>query len=274
MHLVVTQPNERTATPDSALPTARHPPPQEQPPPPPSVNSGVAPSVPALATGQRERIDLSAEQMDQLQWQYQQALRENQQALQQNEQSHNFLWSQSIALTQQQQQQVEDQRPRRYHMEVATSAATRALGGNMPGPAGGGAVRDVTGPPPAQFIPAAGLGEGPEAGRGNLVDPPQRAPDAGREARGMVKMVLQCMVVFIVFGIDANGLMLVLLAVGGLVTVLFKTGFLKEVLGGRQAGGGLWKKLCNATTVIAEGGGLLMDARFLVSSFVLSLFPK
>lgn len=144
----------------------------------------------------------------------------------------------------------------------------------MPGPAAGGGVRDVTGPPPAQFIPAAGLGEDGEAGRGNLADPPRRAPDVGREARGLVKMVLQCMVIFMVFGIDADGFMLGLLAVGGLVTVLFRTGFLKEVLGGRQVGGGLWKKLCTAATVIAEGGGVLMDARFLVTSFVLSIFPK
>ena len=144
----------------------------------------------------------------------------------------------------------------------------------MPGPAAGGAVRDVTGVPPVQFVPAAGLGEDRDAGRGNLVDPPRRAPDVGREARGLMKMVLQFTVVFLVFGIDADGIMLVFLAVGVLLTVMLKTGFLKEMLGGSQAGGGLWKKLCSAATVIGEGGGILMDSRFLVTSFVLRLFPK
>lgn len=275
MHLVVTQPAERTSsgTPDRVLPGARHPQPQQQPPPPPSVgsSSAVAPDVPGVATGQPERIDLNANQMEHLQWQYQQAMRENQQALQQHQQNHRFLSSQSLALTQQQQQ---FQQPRQYHSEVATAAATRALGGNMPGPAAGGAVRDVTGAPPAQFIPAAGLGEDHEAGRGNLADPPRRALDVGREARGLMKKMFQCMVIFLVFGINAHGLMLVMLAVGGLVTFLFKTGFLKEVLGSRQAGGGLWKKLCSAATVIAQGGGVLMDARFLVTSFLLSILPE
>lgn len=244
-----------------------------------------------------ERIQLSQMQLGQLQWQYQQALKENERALEEHRQRFNFLSKQSRALMQQQhyqqgspaavvsypsdppqqrqdqQQQQQPQYPRADEQEVTVRAATRALGGNMPGPAGGGGVRDVTGPPPAGHIPAAGLGEG-EAGRGNLVDPPPRAPDIAREARGWLKMVVQCVLVTVVFGIDADGWVLALLALGGFITFLFRTGLLKEMLGSSREGGGLWKKLCTAATVITEGGGLLTDVRFFCSSFFLSLFPK
>ena len=157
--------------------------------------------------------------------------------------------------------------------EVATVVATRALGGNMPGPAAGAAVRDVTGPPPEGFIPAAGLDVNGEEGRGNIVDPAPRAPDLRREARGYFKMLLQCLGVVIIFGIDADGWILVLLALGGFAALLYKTGLLETMLGGGQGRGGLWKALCRAATVITDGGGLLMDIRFICSAFFLSLFP-
>lgn len=237
-------------------------------------------------------------QLGQLQRQYQQALNENERALEEHRQRFVFLTAQSRALTQQQHYQQRQASPATYGLnpkpaqlppqqqqqpqsleqhdsrEVATRAATRALGGDMPGPAGGGAVRDVTGPPPEGHIPAAGLGEDGDAGRGNLVDPPPNAPDVGREARGWFKMVLQCMGVILVFGIDADFLVLSLLALGGLVAFLFRTGLLKEMLGSRREGGGLWKKLCTGATVITEGDGRLMDLRYLVSTFFFSLFPK
>lgn len=239
-------------------------------------------------------------QLGQLQWQYQQALKENEEALEAHRQRFNFLSAQSRALTQQQhyqhhapspaspsasgpipheQQQQQPLPPHLEHpeaneQEVSVRAATRALGGNMPGPAAGGGVRDVTEPPPAGQIPAAGLGEDGDAGRGNLVDPPPRAPDIGREARGYFKMVVQCLVVTLVFGIEADGWVLGLLALGGFLAFLFRTGLLKEMLGSGREGGGLWKKLCTGATVITEDGGLLMDLRFFCSAFFFSLFPK
>lgn len=258
------------------------------------VAAAAAPSPGATASDRKpERIQLSQLQLGQLQLQYQQALRENERALEEHWQKFNFLSAQSRALAQQQQQQQQtpglaslsvnvprlqqqqrDQDPQQNTQEAAARVATRALGGNMPGPAGGGGVRDVTGPPPAGLIPAAGLGEDGEAGRGNLVDPPPNAPDIGREARGWFKMVLQCMGVIIVFGIDADGWVLALLALGGLVAFLFRTGLLKEMLGSGREGGGLWKKLSTSATVITEGDGLLMDVRYFFSAFFLSLFPK
>lgn len=240
-------------------------------------------------------------QLGQLQWQYQQALKENEQALEAHRQRFDFLSAQSRALTQQQHcqhqapsaasssssaayrpapqeheqpPQLQLQLPLPNEQEVSVRAATRALGGNMPGPAAGGGVRDITDPPPAGHIPAAGLGEDGDAGRGNLVDPPPRAPDIGREARGYFKMVVQCLVVTLVFGIEADGWLLGLLALGGFVAFLFRTGLLKEMLGSGREGGGLWKKLCTGATVITEGGGRLMDLRFFCSAFFFSLFPK
>lgn len=258
---------------------------------------GTAASGTASASGRPERIQLTQMQLGQLQWQYQQALQENEQALEAHRQRFNFLSAQSRALTQQQHYQhhhaqapststpsayrpfPQEQQQHRHaepheHEEVSVRAATRALGGNMPGPAGGGGVRDITGPPPAGHIPAAGLGEDGDAGRGNLVDPPRREPDIGREARGYFKMVVQCLVVTLVFGIEADGWLLGLLALGGFVAFLFRTGLLKEMLGSEREGGGLWKKLCAGATVITEDGGLLMDARFFCSAFFFSLFPK
>lgn len=255
-----------------------------------SVIVAAAPSAgAATSNGKPERIQLSQMQLGQLQLQYQQALNENERALEEHQQRFNFLSAQSRALARQQhyqrqtpgiapldvpQQQFQEQEPQQIAQEATARMATRALGGNMPGPAGGGGVRDVTGPPPPGIIPAAGLGEDGEAGNGNLVDPAPRAPDIGREARGWFKMVLQCIGVIIVFGIDANGWVLVLLALGGLVAFLFRTGLLKEMLGSGREGGGLWKKLCTAATVITEGNGLLMNVRYLCSAFFLSLFPK
>lgn len=248
-------------------------------------------------------------QLGQLQWQYQQALRENEEALEAHRQRFNFLSAQSRALTQQQhyqhqapstdpayrpspqeqQPQLEpelqrqlqlelerqlQQHPEPNEQEVSVRAATRALGGNMPGPAAGGGVRDVTEPPPAGQIPAAGLGEDGDAGRGNTVDPPPRVPDIGREARGYLKMVVQCIMVTLVFGIEADGWVLGLLSLGGFVAFLFRTGLLKEMLGSGREGGGLWKKLCTGATVITESGGRLMDFRFFCCAFFFSLFPK
>lgn len=249
----------------------------------------LAPSIPGEVKNQPQRIELNATQLAQLEWQYQQGLRENQQALQQHQQQYEFLSMQLMALAQQQvllgcDQPQPRRQPRGPHpfqwpqpavaSEVATSVATRALGGNMPGPAAGGAVRDVTGAPPTGFIPAAGLGRDGEEGRGNLADPAPRAPDVRREAQGWIRMVIQGMAVLLVFGIDAEGWMLVLLALGSVVSILFRTGLLEAMLGGGQEGGGLWKTLCSAATVIAEGGGLLTDARYVFSALVCSLFPK
>lgn len=291
---------QRTSQPEPPQPPPPTPPQQQSLPPQPlprsdesSRSSGVAaaaaPSAGAAASnGKPERIQLSQTQLAQLQLQYQQALRENERALEEHRQRFSFLSAQSRALTQQQYyqrqapgiaalnvpQQWQQQDHQQNGQEAAARAATRALGGNMPGPAGGGGVRDVTGPPPAGLVPAAGLGEDGEAGRGNLVDPAPRAPDIGGEARGWFKMVIQCMGVIIVFGIDADGWVLALLALGGLVAFLFRTGLLKEILGSGREGGGLWKKLCTGATVITEGDGLLMDVRYFFSAFVFSLFPK
>eukprot|EP00752_Nemacystus_decipiens_P006361 g5735.t1 len=272
-----------------------------------TASSTVAYS-PTSQVGKSERIQLNQMQLEQLQWQYQRALKENEEAIEAHRQRSSFLSAQSRALRQQHQQQPhhvpstsstayrptphdELQRQRQRHIahlehpqhlehpepneqEVSVRAATRALGGNMPGPAAGGGVRDITGPPPAGQIPAAGLGEDGDAGRGNLVDPPPRAPDIGREARGYLKMVLQCLGVTLVFGIEADGWVVGLLALCGFVAFLFRTGLLKEMLGSGREGGGLWKKLCTGATVITEDGGLLMDLRFLCSAFFFSLFPK
>lgn len=283
-----------------AQPSPRQRPPQSQLLPLPTGETGSrgAGGVPGAAiaatSGRPERIQLSQTQLGQLQRQYQQALRENERTLEEHQQRLDFLSAQSRALTQQQhyqpqapstataaaaacrlapqEQQMQLQQPN--EQEVSVRAATRALGGNMPGPTVGGGVRDITGPPPAGQIPAAGLGEDGDTGRGNLVDPAPRAPDIGREARGYFKMVVQCLMVTLVFGIDADGWVLGLLALGGFVAFLFRTGLLKEMLGSAREGGGLWKKLCTGATVITEDGGLLMDARFFCSAFFCSLFPK
>ncbi|CAM9466578.1 unnamed protein product, partial [Hapterophycus canaliculatus] len=285
-----------------SLPSSHQDPPNPRPPLPAAPPAGCSqPAAPAAGTnGRPERIHLSQMQLGQLQWQYQQALSESEKALEEHRQRFNFLSAQSRALTQQQhylqrraslatyhlyptpaqpsqqqqRPQIPQQQPLQDPLRVATRAATRALGGNMPGPAGGGAVRDVTGPPPEGHIPAAGLGDDGDAGRGNLVDPPPNAPDIAREARGWFKMVLQCMGVILVFGIDADLFVLALLALGGVVAILCRTGVLKEMLGSRREGGGLWQKLCTGATVITEGDGRLMDARYLTSAFFFSLFPQ
>lgn len=260
----------------------------------PTAGAAAASTGGTATTSRRpERIQLNPMQLGQLQWQYQQALTESGQALEAHRQRFDFLSAQSRALTQgqaqatpttatarrrtahgQHQHQQLQQHPQPNEQEVSVRAATRALGGNMPGPAGGGGVRDITGPPPVGHVPDAGLGEDGEAGRGNLVDPPARAPDIGREARGYFKMVVQCFVVTLVFGIEADGWLLGMLAFGGFMAFLFRTGLLKEMLGSGREGGGLWKMLCTGATVITEDGGLLMDARFFFSAFFFSLFPK
>ncbi|CAB1109563.1 unnamed protein product [Ectocarpus sp. CCAP 1310/34] len=285
----------------SSLPQQR---PQQQPPlqTPSLRSSSASPAAPhdtaaaaaaAAAASSNERpecVQLSQTQLEQLQRQYEQALRENEKALEEHRQRFNFLSAQSRALTQQRQyrhrtptatysspappSQQQQQQQQQQYTEVSARAATRALGGNMPGPAGGGGVRDVTGAPPEGHIPAAGLGQEGEVWRGNLVDPAPNAPDIGREARSWLKMVFQCMGVILVFGIDADGWVLALLALGGLFAFLFRTGLLKEILGSGREGGGLWKKLCTGATVITEGGGILLDARYFFSAFFFSLFPK
>lgn len=236
-----------------------------------SLPSGVLESA---GSRQPERMELDAQQMAQLQWQYQQALQEKQQ-------QQAFAAWQSIARSQQQAlssgqplQQEHQERQNPWHpwsSEVAVSTATRALGGNMPGPAGGGAVRDITDGPPDGLIPAAGLGENGAEGRGNLADPAPAVPARG--AQSWTKLVLQVMVLVVVFGIDAGGWHLVSLAVAGFVTFMFKTGVLENLLGGGREGGGVWKVLCTAANVVTEGGGFIMDVRFLCSTFFFSIFP-
>lgn len=296
MHLVVTQPvGQNPVSPAALVRTPTNGPastqvrsavenmaqPPQQPRPPSADDSSASGVSSGGATNPPQRIELNADQMAQLQSQYQQMS-------QQQQQRYRALSRESVVLAQQQwlgavrpreQQQHQPHRfqwraPAALEAEVSTSVATRALGGNMPGPAAGGAVRDITGIPPADFTPAAGIGENGEGGRANLVDPAPRVPDVRREARGWLKIMMQCMLVIVVFGLDADGWMLVLLAIGGLVAVMFRTGLLEVMLGGGQEGGGLWKTLCTSATVIREGGGLVADARFLCSTLFLSLFPS
>lgn len=220
---------------------------------------------------------LKPSQVAQLRRQYQDALRESREALATHREQYEFLTGRPAATDWPQGNAVEPQPSRRLphwqpsaamESEVATTEATRALGGNMPGPAAGAAVRDITGPLPEGLIPAAGLDENVEEGRFNRVDPAPRGPDFRREFRVFLKMFLQFFGVVIVFGIDANGWVLFLLALVGFVAVLVKTGIFEALLGGS-----LWKSLCSAATVISEGGGLLTDVMYFWSAFFLSLFP-
>lgn len=237
-----------------------------------AAGASLASDVPGAAGArQPERMELDAQQMARLQWQYRQALVENQQ-------QHSFAVWQSMARAQHQALSFgrplpqEEQNP--WHpssSEVAVSAATRALGGNMPGPAGGGAVRDITDGPPEGLIPAAGLGGDGAEGRGNLADPAPAA--AGRGTHSWTTLVLKVLALVVVFGIDAAGWQLTLLTVAGVVTFMFKTGVLENVLGGQREGGGLWKVLCTAANVVTEGGGFVMDVRFFCSTFFFSVFP-
>lgn len=233
-----------------------------------------------------ERIELTPAQMVQLQWQYQQALREQQQQpLQQQQQYRNqYLAWQTMALGQQRGGHAPASgaaipgRPQWYPnvgSEVATAAATRALGGDMPGPAAGAAVRDITDGAPG-MIQAAGLGEqedGENGGgvRGNLVDPPP--PAAGPPAVNRGRLLLQLCGIVAVFGLDAEEWQLLLLGIGAAIMFMYKTGFLPALLGQGREGGGLWKVLCTQASVIEEDEGFLLDLRFFFTSFVFSLFP-
>lgn len=220
---------------------------------------------------------LKPSQVAQLRRQYEHALRESREALAKQREQYEFLTGRPAVTDLLQGNSVEPQPSRRLPLwqpsaamesEVATTEATRALGGNMPGPAAGAAVRDITGPPPEGLIPAAGLDENVGEGRFNRVDPVPRGPDFRREFRLFLKMLLQFLGVVVIFGIDANGWVLFLLALVGFVAVLVKTGIFEALLGGS-----LWKSICSAATVISEGGGLVTDVMYFWSAFFLSLFP-
>lgn len=298
-HLVVTQPTEANLRPATAL---------EQPsreamrPPDASATttrnigvgvanasvtraSGAADALPGAAA-QPERVQLSSAQMEQLQCQYQQALREQQQALQQQQQRYQYLAWQCMALAQQNGRapssgapwssephplyQVPSQWPAAESFEVATSAATRALGGSMPGPTIGGAVRDITRPAP-EMIQEAGLeGENGRPARHNLVDPAP-VPAPARVNRGRLLMQL-CALVF-VFGADAKEWQLLLLGLGAGLVFLYKTGVLAILLGEGREGGGLWKAVCTGATVIPDDGGFLTDVRVFTFALIASVFP-
>lgn len=216
-------------------------------------------------------------QVAQLRRQYQHALRESREALAMQRGQYEFLTGRPATSNWPQGNAVEPQLSRRLphwqpsaamESEVATTEATRALGGNMPGPTAGAAVRDITGPLSEGLIPAAGHDENVGEGRFNRVDPAPRRPDFRREFQVFLKMFLQFFGVVVVFGIDANGWVLFLLALVGFVAVLVKTGIFEAILGGS-----LWKSLCSAATVISEGGGLVTDVMYFWSAFFLSLFP-
>lgn len=298
-HLVVTQPtaaNAGAATalgqpsreamwpPDASVTTTR------------SIGAGVAEASVAGVSGpadaspeaaaQPERVQLSSNQMVQLQWQYQQALREQQQALQQQQQRYQHLAWQCMALAQQNGRapssgapwssvqhplcQVPSQWPATESFEVASSTATRALGGSMPGPTFGGAVHDITHPAPGMIQEAGLAGEDGRPAGQNAVDPPPVAAPV-RVNRGRLLMQL-CALVF-VFGAEAEEWQLLLLGLGAGLVFLYKTGVLAILLGEGREGGGLWKTVCTFATVIPENKGRLTDLGVFTFALFASLFP-
>lgn len=289
MHLVVTRPTEVTprqavprgpvlspgaspGTPRRSVPAAAH-------------ASVTAPTPETGAAAQPERVLLSAAQITQLQQQYQQALREQQQVLQQQQQRYHNLALQAMALTKQsgrapssgalsasQQRPLHQplsQWPAADNFEVATSAATRALGADMPGPANGGRVRDITQAAPG-VIPEAGFEDEDGRPARHNVDPAPAAMPA-RVHRG--KLFLQLCGVVFVFGADAKDWQLFLLCLGATLVFMYKTGALAILLGEGRENGGIWKAIRAAATVIPESGGFLTDLQVFFCAFFGSLFP-
>lgn len=253
------------------------------------VEATGTPPTPAEAPRYPQRLELDEVQMAQLRWQYQQALKEQEHSLHQQQARYDFLAKQFMSLGKHSVQESTPSDPTPLEMqslcpvwsnvsstcpadgnEVATSVATRALGGDMPGPAAGGAVRDITNGAPV-MIDAAGLDEDGRPVRGNLVDPP---PDAPPALVNWGRLFLKLCVVVAVFAVDAQVWQLILLAIGAGIVFLFKTGLLASMLGAHREGGGVWKFLCSNISIIDEDGGILVDSFYLFTSLVLSVFPQ
>lgn len=232
------------------------------------------------------RMPLTFIQRGHLKWQYLEALYEHQRAIYDQHVRYNNLARQFIALGLHNGASGASHRgvapmnpgwefsaswiPSGDESEVATSAATRALDGHMPGPAAGAAVRDVTDGAPG-MVQMAGLEEEDQRDRRNLVDPPGPAVPAGVN---WGRLLLKLFGFIAVFGKNLKeGWQLMLLGVGAAVFFLVRTGLLASILGADQEGGGLWRVLSSSASVIGEGGGLAMDILYFCTSFVFSLFP-
>ncbi|CAM9708540.1 unnamed protein product [Choristocarpus tenellus] len=167
----------------------------------------------------------------------------------------------------------------------------------MPVPAGGSIVRDVTSGVTAGTelggeradngvggIPRAGLdwmpGEGHEAwvgaGAGNgraaaAVAAGGNGIDGRIDWEAIVRMIdlklALKMVLLVMFLMDGNPIRMTGLVCGALVLYLYKTGIMEAALS--PNGAGLWPVL----GIIREDGGMLADGRYLMSAFVLSMFP-